>query len=123
MSTVRRIRFRKGLKVDRAEWQVLRDTYSLLDPAHHIPRCPRFAFSSEPFLILLDRFGRRGLKAGIQRSDEGRKIWWLEWLRDGKEQMHMCPDSLQDLLSHLDGTLFEMRRIASRYPKRKKGRR
>ena len=67
-----RIKYRKGLKIDRSKWEVVRDTYSLLDPSHHIPRSPRFAFSADPFLILLDRFGRHGLKAGIQRTEEGR---------------------------------------------------
>lgn len=114
-----RLKFRKGLKVDPSQWQILRDDYSLLDPSHDIPRSPRFALSGEPFLILTDQFGRRGLRAGVQRTDEGRKVWWLAWLRDGEEQMHMCPDSLQELLFYLEDTLFERQRISSRQPKGK----
>src|SRR5437660_1736903 len=115
-----RIKYRKGLKIDRSEWEIVRDTYSLLDPSQRIPRSPRFAFSAEPFLILLDRLGQRGLKAGIQRTEKGRKVWWLVWLRDGEERMHMCPESLQQLLYYLDDTLYGMRRAASRRPKRKR---
>lgn len=112
-----RTKYRKGLKVDASQWQILRDNYSLLDPSHDIPRSPRFEFSAEPFLILSDLFGQRALHAGVQRTGEGRKIWWLAWIRDGEERMHTCPDSLQDLLFYLDGALFEARRIASRRPK------
>jgi hypothetical protein len=52
--------------------------------------------------------------------DEGRKVWWLDWLRDGEEQMHMCPESLQELLFYLDDTLFEAKRRAARQPRRKR---
>ena len=69
-----RLKFRKGLKVDLSQWQTLRDEYSFLDPSRDIPRSPRFAFSAEPFLVLTDGFGRRGLRAGVQRTDEGRKV-------------------------------------------------
>ena len=110
-----RIRYRKGLKVDASHWEVVRDT----NPSKVIPKSPRFAFSTEPFLIIVDRFSRRSMRAGIQRTGEGRKVWWLEWLCDGEEQMHMCPESLQELLFYLDDSLFEARRIASRHPRRK----
>jgi hypothetical protein len=33
--------------------------------------------------------------------------------------MHMCPDSLQELLFYLEDTLFERQRISSRQPKGK----
>ena len=115
-----RLKYRKGLKIDPSQWQILRDKYSLLDPSHEVPRSPRFAFSDEPFLVLKDRFGRRGLEAGVQRTDEGLKVWWLAWLRDGEEQMHMCPDSLQDLLFYLENELFQSHRIASRQPEKKR---
>ena len=115
-----RLKFRKGLKVDPSQWQILRDDYSLLDPSHDIPRSPRFAFSSEPFLVLIDRIGRRGLQAGIQRTDARRKVWWLAWHCDGEERLHMCPESLQELLFYLEGTLFQGRRSAFRRPKGKR---
>ena len=115
-----RFKYRKGLRVDPSQWQILRDEYSLLDPSQDIPRSPRFAFSAEPFLILRDPFGRRGLRAGVQRTDEGRKVWWLAWLRDGEEWMHMCPDSLQELRFHIDDVLFARRRTVARQPKRKR---
>ena len=120
-STGPRLKYRKGLLIDQSKWEIVRDTYSLLDPAHLIPRSPRFAFNPEPFLILLDRFGRRGLKAGIQRTAEGRKTWWLSWHRDGEEQMVMCVDSLQVLLYYLDESLYEVKLKATRHPRRKRG--
>src|SRR5688572_9911537 len=113
-----RSRYRKGLKVDLSHWEILRDTYALLDPSHDIPRSPRFAFSAEPFLILSDPFGRHGLKAGVQRTEDGRKVWWLVWLRDGEERTHLCPESLQELLFYLDDALLENRRITARHRKR-----
>jgi hypothetical protein len=118
MSIRPKIKYRKGLKVDRTDWEILRDTYSLLDPAQEIPKSPRFSFSNEPFLVLSNPLARRELNAGVQRTDEGRKVWWLEWVSDGKKQMHMCPESLQELLFYLDDALFERRRQKLKEPKR-----
>jgi uncharacterized protein YceK len=74
MSIRPKLKYRKGLKVDESEWQIVRDTYSLLDPSHDIPRSPRFAFSHVPFLVLSNPLGGRELNAGVQRTDEGRKV-------------------------------------------------
>jgi hypothetical protein len=115
---VRRIKYRKGLKVDLSVWQVLMDKYSLLDPSHHIPESPRFDLSNQPFLILVDQLGRRGLNAGVQRDPQGRKIYWLEYLRNGEKFMHTCRESLQELLYEIDSVLFERRRQLSKRPKR-----
>jgi len=120
MSTRPGIKYRKGLKVDRSEWEIVRDTYSLLDPAHDVPRSPRFAFSNEPFLVLLNPLGRRELNAGVQRTDEGHKVWWLEWVWDGKKQMHICPESLQELLFYLDDALFDRRRQTLKQPRKRR---
>jgi hypothetical protein len=37
-ASMSRIRYRKGLRVDASQWEVVRDRYSLLGPAHEIPR-------------------------------------------------------------------------------------
>src|SRR5262245_8150035 len=114
------LKYHKGLKVDRSEWEVVCDTYSLLDPSHHIPASPRFAFSADPFLVLWDRAGRHNLRAGIRRTDEGRKIWWFEWLREGQTLSYANPESLQQLLYCIDSTLFEIHKFASKHARRKK---
>jgi hypothetical protein len=113
-----KIKYRKGLKVDSSDWEIVRDTYSLLDPLHDIPKLPRFAFSNEPFLILLDPLGGRELNAGVQRTDDGHKVWWLEWVWNGEKQMHMYPESLQELLFHLDEALFDRRRRKLKQPRK-----
>lgn len=119
MSARLKFKYRKGLSVDKSEWHVVRDTYSLLDPSHDVPRSPRFAFNSEPFLILSNPLGGRELNAGIQRTDDGKKIWWLAWLHNGERQMHMCPESLQELLFYLDDALFERRCKKLKQPRKK----
>ena len=115
-----RIKYRKGLRIDRSEWEIVRDTYSLLDPSHHIPRSPRFAFGEDPFLVLWDRFGRHSLRAGIRRIEDGRKIWWFEWIQNGQTRSNGNPESLQQLLYYIDSTLFNIREFASKHSRRKK---
>jgi hypothetical protein len=120
----RPIKYRKGLKVDSRDWEIMRDLYSLVDPAHEIPKTPRFAFSrsNAPFLVLRDRFGKRALKAGIERTENGQKFWWLQWERNGKEQMHVCLESLPELLLYLEDALDRRRREVRRnQPKKSVG--
>ena len=120
----RPIRYRKGLRVDGRDWEIMRDLYSLVDPTHEIPKTPRFAFSrsNEPFLVLRDRFRKRALKAGIERTGDGQKFWWLEWERNGQEVMHVCLDSLPQLLLYLEDALNSRRRHVRRCtPKRRVG--
>lgn len=119
MSIRPKIKYRKGLKIDRSEWEIVRDTYSLLDPSHDIPKSPRFAFSNEPFLVLLNPLGRKKLNAGVQRTDEGHKVWWLEWVWDGEKQM-LCANSLQELIFYLDDALFDRRKQKLKQPRKKR---
>jgi hypothetical protein len=65
-------------------------------------------------LVLRDRFGKRALKAGIERSGNGRKYWWLEWERNGQDGMHVCLDSLPELLLHLEHALVRRQREVRR---------
>ena len=116
MNAQRPIKYRKGVRVDPDEWEVMRDLYSLVDPTHEIPKTPRFAFSrsNAPFLVLRDRFGKRALKAGIERTGNGLKCWWLQWERNGKELMHVVLDSLPELLLYLERELDRRRREVRR---------
>ena len=45
MNALRPIKYRKGLRVDPDDWEIMRDVYSLVDPTHEIPKTPRFALS------------------------------------------------------------------------------
>lgn len=115
-----RIRYRNGLKVASSQWEVVRDNYSLLDPSHRIPESPVFALGPDPFLLLWSRLGMHGVRAGIQQTDEGRKVLWFEELRDGQTVSYGNPDSIQQLLHWIDLTLANVREFAAKNAPRKK---
>jgi hypothetical protein len=124
MNAHRPIKYRKGVRVDPDEWEVMRDLYSLVDPTHEIPKTPRFPISrsNAPFLVLRDRFGKHALKAGIERNGTGHKFWWLQWERDGKELNPVILDSLPELLLNLERELDRRRRDVRRCRPKKSAR-